>query len=67
MAAVALVTCPCHLLILVAVLGGTALGAAITNHMGIALAVLSVLFIASAWSAVHLFSREAGKTSRSVR
>lgn len=67
MAAVALVTCPCHIPILVAVLGGTALGAALTEHMGIALAVLGVLFIASAWSAVHLFSRERGKTSRSVR
>lgn len=67
MAAVALVTCPCHLLILVAVLGGTALGAALTEHMGIALAILGVLFIASAWSAVHLFSREREKTSRSVR
>lgn len=67
MAAVALVTCPCHLLILVAVLGGTALGAALTEHMGIALAILGVLFIASAWSAVRLFSREREKTSRSVR
>ncbi len=67
MAAVAFVTCPCHIPILVAVLGGTALGAAIADHMGMALAVLGVLFIASAWSAVHLFSRERGKTSRSVR
>lgn len=67
MATIALVTCPCHIPILVAVLGGTALGAALTEHMGIALAVLGVLFIASAWSAFHLFSRERGNTSRSER
>jgi len=67
MAAVAVITCPCHLPILAAVLGGTVLGAAITEHMGIALAVLAALFIASAWSTVRLFSRDTQKTPRSVR
>jgi mercuric ion transport protein len=67
MAAVAVITCPCHLPILAAVLGGTALGAGITEHLGITLAVLTALFIASAWSAVRLFSRDPQKTSRGAR
>lgn len=66
MAAVAVLTCPCHLPLLAAVLAGTALGGVLTEHMGIALAVLAVLFVASAWSAVRLFSREP-KMPRSVR
>lgn len=67
MAAVAVITCPCHLPILAAVLSGTVVGAAITERMGIALAVLTALFIASAWSAVRLFSRDTQKMPRSVR
>lgn len=66
MTAVAVLTCPCHLPLLAVVLAGTALGGFLTEHMGIALAVLAVLFIASAWSAVRLFSRDP-KTPRSVR
>lgn len=66
MTAVAVITCPCHLPILAAVLGGTALGAAITEHMGIAVVVLTALFIASAWNAVRLFSRNPPKMPRNV-
>ncbi|MCL6646633.1 MAG: mercury resistance protein [Dehalococcoidia bacterium] len=66
MATVTVLTCPCHLPILAAVLAGTALGGFLTEHMGVALAVLAVLFVASAWSAVRLFSREP-KTARSAR
>ncbi len=58
LAAVAVVTCPCHLPILLAVLGGTALGAALAQHLGVAQAVLTVLFVSSAWAAVRLFARE---------
>ena len=67
LAAVAVITCPCHLPILAAVLGGTVVGAAITEHIGIAVVVLTALFIASAWSAVRLFSRDTQKTPRSAR
>lgn len=57
MAALAVVTCPCHLPILLAVLGGTALGGVLSEHPGLAVIALTVLFVTSAWSAVHLFSR----------
>lgn len=67
MAALAVVTCPCHLPILLAVLASTALGAALAEHIGVILMVLSVLFVASAWSALRLFTREARKTSGGVR
>ena len=66
MAAVAVLTCPCHLPVLAVLLAGTALGGLLAEHIGIALAVLTVLFIASAWSAVRLFSRDP-KTPRSAR
>lgn len=56
-AAIAVLTCPCHLPILVVVLGGTALGAVVSEHQGLAAIALTVLFVPSAWSAVHLFKR----------
>lgn len=58
-AAIAVLTCPCHLPILLAVLSGTALGALVSEHQGLAVIALTGLFLASAWGAVHLFSREA--------
>lgn len=67
MAAIAVITCPCHVPILAAVLGGTVLGATITEHLGIAVAVLTALFMASAWSAVRLFSRDQQKMAGKVR
>ncbi len=57
MAAIAIVTCPCHLPILLVVLSGTALGALVSEHQGLAAIGLTVLFLASAWGAVHVFSR----------
>ena len=57
MAAVAIFTCPCHLPILLAVLGGTAFGAVLSEHMAVAAIALTVLFVASAATAVALFQR----------
>jgi mercuric ion transport protein len=67
MAAIAVLTCPCHLPILAALLGGTALGGALTQHLGLAFVALTVLFVSSAWAAVRLFSRERSATGRSGR
>lgn len=54
----AVVTCPCHLPLLLAVLGGTALGAALSEHMMIAIVAFTILFVLSASAALHLFSRQ---------
>lgn len=64
MAALAVVTCPCHLPLLVAVLAGTTLGAALGEHWGLTLGVLSVLFVVSAWTAIRLFGRAERDGSR---
>ncbi|WP_052131857.1 broad-spectrum mercury transporter MerE [Caballeronia zhejiangensis] len=40
----AVLTCPCHLPILIALLSGTMVGAFVTEHEGIALLVLLALF-----------------------
>jgi mercuric ion transport protein len=37
MAALAIVTCPCHLPVLLVLLGGTALGAVLSEHLAVAL------------------------------
>lgn len=58
MAVLAVVTCPCHLPLLLALLGGTALGAALSEHMMIAIAAFTILFVVSASVALHLFSRQ---------
>jgi mercuric ion transport protein len=44
-AALAAVTCPCHLPLLALLLSGTAAGAALGEHQGIAFLVLSLLFL----------------------
>lgn len=49
MAAIAVLTCPCHLPILLAVLSGTALGALAGAHQGLAAIALTGLFLASTW------------------
>jgi mercuric ion transport protein len=66
LAAVAVATCPCHLPIWLAVLGSTALGAAIGPHTRLALVVSTILFVGSGWAAVRLWSKERrpGRTSR---
>ncbi len=69
MAAIAVLACPCHLPIWLALLSGTALAGVISDHLGLALAMVTLLFVASAWGAVRLFFRSGGDTrfSRSLR
>ncbi len=64
MATVAMVTCPCHLPILVAVLSGTALGALLVEHWAWAALALTALFVSSAWAAVRLFSKAGSPATR---
>lgn len=64
MAAVAVVTCPCHLPILLLVLSGTAVGALLVEHWGWTVLVLTVLFAGSAWAAVRLFSKAGSPLAR---
>lgn len=54
----ALLTCPCHLPLLVAALAGTTLGTLIAGHWGIAAALLGGLFIVSLARAIR--SSQAG-------
>jgi mercuric ion transport protein len=44
---VALVTCPCHLLLLIPLLAGTALGAYLAEYQTITFVVLGILFALS--------------------
>jgi mercuric ion transport protein len=66
MAAIAVLACPCHLPIWLALLSGTALAGVVSDHTGLALAALTLLFVASAWAAVRLFSRN-GRDARLSR
>ena len=50
----AIVTCPCHLPILLAVLAGTGLAGALSQYFGLAFAVLSVIFGVSLFSGLKL-------------
>ncbi len=45
----AFVTCPCHLPILLAILAGTGLASALSQYVGLAVLLLSVVFVASLW------------------
>ena len=45
----AVLTCPCHAVPLVLLLGGTAGGAALARHVPVLLVVLGVVFVASPW------------------
>ncbi len=65
-AGIAILACPCHLPIWLALLSGTALAGAISDHLGVAVVALTVLFIASAWAAVRLLAGE-GRNSRPSR
>ncbi|UJM95508.1 MULTISPECIES: broad-spectrum mercury transporter MerE [Rhodanobacter] len=49
----ALLTCPCHLPLLALLLSGTAAGAALSNHFGVAILGLATLFILSLTSALR--------------
>ena len=66
MAALAIATCPCHLPVLLVLLGGTALGAALGEHMAVVFITLTVLFGLSAWAALRMFS-QSGTGGREAR
>ena len=57
MAAIAVITCPCHLPILLLALAGTGFGAALKDHLGLAAIAFTLLFVVSAWTALRLFAR----------
>ncbi len=57
MAALAIATCPCHLPLLLVLLGGTAVGAGLSEHMAAVFAALTVLFVLSAGAALRMFSQ----------
>lgn len=57
MTALAIVACPCHLPLLLVLLGGTALGAGLSEHIALAFIVLTALFVLSAWIALRMFSQ----------
>lgn len=52
----AALTCPCHLPVLALLLSGTAMGALITHHMGLAVIVGVVLFGAFVALAMRAFN-----------
>lgn len=58
MAAVAVITCPCHLPILLLALAGTGFGAVLKDHLGLAAIAFTLVFVVSAWRAFRLFARE---------
>ena len=55
--ALALVTCPCHLPILLALLAGTTAGAYLSEHWGIAALALTALFALSLTRAMRAFGK----------
>lgn len=66
MAALAIVACPCHLPLLLVLLGGTAFGAGLSEHMAVAFIALTALFGLSAWAALRMFS-QSGAGGREAR
>ncbi len=61
LASTALVACPCHLALTLplalTVLGGTALGAALTAHTGLLVAAATAYFVGALAAAVYLLNR----------
>lgn len=51
----AVLTCPCHLPLLAAVLAGTTAGAAIAEHWGVAALAMATLFLLTLTRAVRAF------------
>ncbi len=52
----AVITCPCHLLVLAVVLSGTALGALLQEHFTLTLVLFSLLFLLSLWGVTRALS-----------
>ncbi len=69
MAALAIATCPCHLPLLLVLLGGTAFGAALSEHTAVLFVALTLLFVLSARAAPRMFSQldPAGGEARPAR
>ena len=63
LAATAFVACPCHLVLLLPVvlglLGGTALGAALSAHTGLVFAGATVYFVVALAGGLYLLNRRA--------
>lgn len=57
LAAVAALTCPCHIPILILALSGTAAGALLADNLVAALAIMTVVFLLSLRSALRAFDR----------
>lgn len=64
-----MLTCPCHLPLVVALLGGTVAGGVIAENMSLAVLALTAVFLASGWAAVRMFTRAAvpGERSPTIR
>ncbi len=60
-AVTALIACPCHLILLLpavlGILGGTAIGVALTAHTGLLLAAVTVYFVGALAAAIYLLNR----------
>jgi mercuric ion transport protein len=61
MGALAVLTCPCHLPILLLVLSGTAAGAYLSQNLGIAFLLLLPVFLLSAYTAWRLLDQREGE------
>lgn len=57
-AALTVITCPCHLPILMVLLSGSAVGAFLTEHVGPAVAIFAVVFVLSLGAALRTFQRQ---------
>jgi mercuric ion transport protein len=61
LAATALIACPCHLALTlplaIALLGGTAFGAALAAHTGLLVALATAYFAVALAAAIYLLSR----------
>jgi mercuric ion transport protein len=63
MGAIAVLTCPCHLPILMALLSGTAAGALLQENVGLAAGLLLPVFLLSAIATWRLLDRSPGGKS----
>lgn len=57
LAAVAALTCPCHIPLLILALSGTAAGALLADNWVAALAIMTFVFLLSLRSALRAFAR----------
>ncbi len=62
MGSIAVLTCPCHLPILLLLLSGTAAGAFLSQNLGIAFLLLLPVFLLSGFATWRLLDRSDGNT-----